>query len=719
MKLLRGILVYVRKHGGFPRGYLSLVRRAYIQIVNAPQHVFSVASTFEEREEQLRLETLREPAALPKGASLRLRARPPAPLSDRVDVIVCVHNALEDVRTCLESVLEFTGRPYRLILVDDGSGQETSDFLAAFAAEHAAELIRHEEARGYTKSANAGLKHACSKYQVLLNSDTVVTPYWLERLVMCAEADPNVGLVGPLSNTASWQSIPEVEYDGDWAANELPSRGAIQRMSELVAKYSAQVYPSIVFLNGFCMLIKRDVLEDVGLFDEGSFEQGYGEENDFCLRAVEAGWQVRIADDAYVYHSQSRSYSNERRKKLVELAGSILEDKHGQEKIVEGLNRTKKNRVLAGVRARSRYLEERECLIERGRQRWYGRSLAFVLPVKFQGGGSKVILQEAAAMKRMGVDVAIVNLEMNRQAFESAHGAVEVDIRYVPTENDVASAVRDSDAVVATAWTSAQWLGRCKHQTRLGYYIQDFEPDFYPVGTTEHHQALKTYSDFPAHAYFTKTRWTAERVERATGVASLVVGPSFDSDLFRPRLAGSLYGDSKTVCIAAMIRPSTPRRNAAGTVEVLRRLSDEYGDQIRIVTFGTNSTDPLLGGLDLSFPHENFGVQSSEGLALLFNETDIFLDLSTFQAMGLTAMEAMSSGAATIVPRNGGATEFARHEELALVVDTTSLDDVLLAAKRLLDDPILKGRLARNAVEDLPRYHPEGPAYRILDALFS
>ena len=75
------------------------------------------------------------------------------------------------------------------------------------------------------------------------------------------------------------------------------------------------------FLNGFCLLIRRAVLEGVGLFDEANFGEGYGEENDYCLRARNAGWTLALADDTYIYHAQSRSYNPERRKNLSDRAG--------------------------------------------------------------------------------------------------------------------------------------------------------------------------------------------------------------------------------------------------------------------------------------------------------------------------------------------------------------------------------------------------------------
>jgi len=191
-----------------------------------------------------------------------------------VDIVVCVHNALADVQNCLTSVQEHSSQPYSLILVDDGSQAETCEYLAAYAGQHGCRLIRNDQARGYTFAANQGLRASTGDFVILLNSDTIVTAGWLERMVACAEADPQNGIVGPLSNTASWQSIPELSFGGDWADNLLPPDISIQQFGELVSRYAAGMYLQMKLLNGFCIMFRRGVIDEVGYFDEETFGAG-------------------------------------------------------------------------------------------------------------------------------------------------------------------------------------------------------------------------------------------------------------------------------------------------------------------------------------------------------------------------------------------------------------------------------------------------------------
>jgi len=645
-----------------------------------------------------------------------------------VDIVVCVHNALSDVQRCLEAVVRHTNQPYSLILVDDGSESETSDYLSDFANSQEAvpsatlrtSLLRNEEAKGYTRAANQGLRRSSADYAVLLNSDTVVTPEWLDHLIACAESDPRIGLVGPLSNTASWQSIPEIESQGDWSTNPLPTGMTIEEMGRLVARYSARLYPPMPFLNGFCLLIRREVIKEIGYFDEETFGAGYGEEDDYALRARRAGWLLALADDAYVYHAQSRSYSNDARKRLTKQAGTLLAKKHGQQIISEGITICEQDRILEGIRARSRVMIARQEWIEKGRAKFVGRRVLFVLPIAAPGGGGNVVITEAMAMREMGVDVRIFNLEVNRHGFERGYPKLEIPVLYGEREHLV-SLAGEYDAIIATANSSVEWLRAViprNGRPVRGYYIQGFEPYMYQPGSDDFQIAWASYTLFPELVRFTKTEWTRQEVRKQIGVECTVVGPSVNIDLFRPRPRSGPEWPDRSLRIAAMVRSDSPYREPRLTMEFLRQASRHYGGRIEIVVFGTSLGDPGFADLPSDFAWGLAGVLTQQQVANLLNEVDIFVDFSSHQAMGLTALEAMACGAAVIVPERGGAVSFARHEENSLVIDTSSPEACWRTLQCLIEDHHLRSRLQRNALVDACNLFPERPAFNILNVLF-
>ncbi len=650
------------------------------------------------------------------------RTIPPVqPHQASVDIIVCVHDALTDVQSCLESIVRYTTPPYRLILVDDGSAQPTRAYLDDFALSQAALLLRNEHSRGYTRAANQGLHASSANYVILLNSDTIVSPQWLDRIFTCIESDPHIGLVGPLSNTASWQSIPKIyNAEGDWAENPLPEGFSVADMGQLAATYSGRVYPRISFLNGFCLMIKQGLIDQIGYLDEERFGDGYGEENDYCLRAAKVGWQLAVADDTYIYHAQSRSYSHERRKELVDRSDKAFGDKHGHQIISDGIRHSRFDHAMQGCRARYQVMFSRQQTILNAKDRWEGKRIAFYLPISEPSGGGHVILQEAETMQKMGISVEIINLDGHQSFFKQAYPNLTIPTLYIQDPNRSAELLSEYDAVIGTMYNSILWLElpEKSHIPIRGYYIQDFEPGFFSPETKAYKQAVDSYTLFPNLVRFTKTEWNRQAVLQNIGVDCRVVGPSVDIDTFRPRPRKSPDWPARPLRIAAMIRPSTPRRQPTLTMQVLHQISHRNSD-IEIILFGCDLNDPGFSKLERDFPWQLAGILTRPQLATLLNEVDIFVDFSSYQAMGLTAMEAMACGAAVIVPQNGGADSFTQHEKNALVIDTDSVEPCIAALDRLIRNEQLRTSIQQQSIFDICQHYPEKAAYNILETLFS
>jgi GT2 family glycosyltransferase len=217
-------------------------------------------------------------------------------------------------------------------------------------------LARNDEALGYTKAANMAISLSKSENLVLLNSDTVIGARALRKMLNCIDTQTGCGIVGPLSNAASSQSIPNhLSTVGQTAINALPKGYSVSQMDSWCEENSRDLTsPSVPFVHGFCMCVKREVFDKIGYFDEESFPYGYGEENDLCIRASEEGYRLNIAVDAFVFHSKSKSYSDERRRKSLMKAGNIkLRDLHGTERVDRLVQSMQQNPTLAKMRDRS------------------------------------------------------------------------------------------------------------------------------------------------------------------------------------------------------------------------------------------------------------------------------------------------------------------------------------------------------------------------------
>ncbi len=519
-----------------------------------------------------------------------------------------------------------------------------------------------------------------------------------------------------LSNTASWQSIPKIEENGDWAANPLPYGIDVLEMGILISKNSAQMYPNMPLLNGFCLVIKRAVIESIGYFDEENFGQGYGEEDDYVLRARKAGWKMALADDVYIFHAQSKSYSSEKRKQLSAQSGKILVNKHGQGIIDEGVFYCLMDRVLNGIRVKSSFLWDREKIIREGREKFSGKKILFLLPIAKAFGGGNIILSEGIAMQKMGVEVSIFNLEGHRGQFEKSYPGLSLPVIYGEKEN-LPEISEHFDAVVATAYHTVEWLRNLKN-IKKGYYIQDFEPRMFSKGSKEYEQALKSYTLLENLICFTKTNWNREIVLDETGKQAMVVGCDFEVDLFLPRPTQKNHWPNGPIQIAAMIRPETEYRQPGLTMKILKKISDQYRGMVEINLFGTTATNHLFQSMEVEFPWKLYGLLAPEQVAFLLNEMDIFVDCSTYQAMGLTALEAMASGCAVIAPIEGGADTFINHGQNGYLVDTKVESEIMKQLRFLIENHQNRTEIQSRALLSAQQYYPEVVSFNLLSGLF-
>ncbi len=221
-------------------------------------------------------------------------------------MIIPVYGAAAALDRCLASVLRHTRfPPDRLTVVVDGPQDEDVEKVLEGnlkAPRDEVEVIRNPIRSGFVSSVNRGIG-ASRRDVVLLNSDTVVTARWTEKMHAAAYSSPTVATVTPLSNNATICSLPEFLED-----NLLPAGISVEEMGDAVEQMSDREYPRLPTGVGVCLFIKRSVLDEVGFFDERQFGLGYGEENEFCIRATAAGYE-HVADDAtFIYHAGQKSF---------------------------------------------------------------------------------------------------------------------------------------------------------------------------------------------------------------------------------------------------------------------------------------------------------------------------------------------------------------------------------------------------------------------------
>ncbi len=235
----------------------------------------------------------------------------PAVASSRpaVDVVIPAYRGLQLTLDCIAAVLATVPRTTRVVVVDDASPEPNlAEALQALHRQRRIRLIRHGENLGFPAAANTGLRACAGRDAVLLNSDTLVPPGWLERLRAAAYASPDIGTATPLSNDATILSYPDPN-----GGNPTPDAATVAASDALAQAVNGGAVADLPTGIGFCLYLRRDCLDQVGLFREDCFAQGYGEENDLCLRARHLGWRSVAALGVFVGHVGAASFGDARR----------------------------------------------------------------------------------------------------------------------------------------------------------------------------------------------------------------------------------------------------------------------------------------------------------------------------------------------------------------------------------------------------------------------
>jgi GT2 family glycosyltransferase/glycosyltransferase involved in cell wall biosynthesis len=569
------------------------------------------------------------------------------------DIVIPVYGGLEVLIPCVQSVLERTQWPYHLILVDDQSPDAaTRNWLAQFEEAHPQHTVLwNQKNRGFAATVNRGIEAGENPYICVLNSDVIVTKGWLTKMILALEADERNKIVNPCTNNTALINVPlQQGYD-------------YQDMNRAFEKLSHHLYPEIM-PTGFCFMFPRDLIDEIGTFDEGYVS--YGEETDFWMRTITrvvdgevTNWRAVLADDTYIFHERGSSFN------------AIGEDE------VTGLRKSgaaRFHKIWPGYQAWSKTFDVTKSLrqlrtpiapplIQKENPKY---KIAFVVYSTENCGGMRVIADIVNRLNDSNVEAKVVHVKRDPKANTvpvSSLRSGPVLFEGVPdfVQNFKEQVFDDGIVVAATGELMSMVAAVCANTPKLTSLHLSQSDDVALAPKKELAESIKNANKLADYT-ITNSKWTAAKMAQYVDVAGCF-SPGYDENLFFPR--GRENGDERKTLLISLGNTGYPfKGNDRGVAlcHSLHKLCRDNKKEIRILA---NGVEAIQGAQFIV----GLGVLNQPRFAkVLGSEADVYCDPSLNQSYGLPSLEAMASGVVPVCWNNKGIGEYATNDLDAIIL---------------------------------------------------
>jgi len=524
------------------------------------------------------------------------------------------------------------------------------------------EVVAGDENAGFAVNVNRGLRAAAPERDVVvLNSDMEARSGWLACLQYAASQDEDVGIVG------AQLLYPDgrIQFGGTVRNRDAPEWFDHRyRFKPAGWGPACQAGPALA-VTGACMYVRREVIERVGLLDEG-YPMAY-EDVDWCLRAWQAGFRVLYFPAARLVHHESVTRGTELGEREV-ASQRLFWERWGE------------------------FFDARRVRTESGALR-----VAYVTEGTGVGGGHRDIFEHLNRLLNRGHDVALYTLGEAPDWFP-----LRAPVYSFEFYDELIDALAPLEAIkVATWWNTAAPVWRASVLRGVPvYFVQDIETSYYPDDESARHAVLDSYRH--EFRYMTISSWNRERL-RELGLDAELIPPGIDLETFRPLETV----ERRTDMVLALGR-TNPLKNLPLTIDAWRALAQrpEPVGRAELCLFGIEpelATDPGMRYVESP---------SDEQVNELFNQATVFVQTSTHEGFALPPLEAMATGGAVVCTDAHGNRDFCVDGENCLMPEP-EVEAVSAALARLLGDPALRARLGRAGIETAQEYAWE----RRIDAL--
>ena len=533
----------------------------------------------------------------------------------------------------------------RVIVTDDASGTEHLGQLRRIGG---VEVLAADRNAGFAVNVNRGMRAADPAHDVvLLNSDVLPLRDWLACLQYAATRRSDIGIAG----AKLLYPDNRIQYAGTMRNPRAPEWFDHRYRFKPGDWGPADIAGPTLAATAACMYIRREVLDQVGVFDE-DYGMGY-EDVDYCLRAWQAGFQVVYAPSAQLHHHESITRGTE-----------------------VGERERKSQRVF--WKRWGSFLDERQVLTEDGKLR-----VVYVTENTVVGGGHRDVFEHLNGLIERGHDAQLWTLGDEPDWFD-----LRCPVRSFDSYGALSAALAPLEAIkVATWWRTSDAVWRASVLQGLPvYFVQDIETSYYRDDPHRRYEVLNSYR--PEFRYLTISEWNREQL-RKLGLEACLISPGVDLSNFRPLSAVSRRDDM----LLALGR-SDPLKNLPLTLKAWRRLPEPRPE---LCLFG--SEPELAAEPGISYVRSPSDADVNE----LLNRATVFVQTSTHEGFCLPVLESMATGGAVVCTDAHGNRDFCVDGENCLMPEA-SVGAVAASISRLLADSTLRSRIGQAGVRTAAAY---------------
>lgn len=540
----------------------------------------------------------------------------------KCDVIIPVYKSPEWVKLCVYSLFKNTKLDIlnKVYLVNDCDDELTINCLNNLASKYSKiEIITNEENLGFIKTVNKGLKKSSADYVLLLNTDCIVANNTIEKLISHVEKNKNIGLICPISSNAA--NLTLEMFDGF----------SYMEMDKLLERKFKGISFDACTVVGNCLMITKDCLKKVGYLDE-AYGTGYGEETDYQFKAMEKGFEAKVAIDTYVFHKSEVSFgtSKEKQEKL-ERNRKLFFERWGSQyyKLMEEYNKNDPIKYIM----KNITEEDKKLNFE---------FLVYLIGFAQNAGGVHMSVDMINYLVMNGVNCNIL------YGFSTGYDEI---LLFNPVQtNDIEK--YQFKKIVSTIYTSTYYAKRIADQYNvpLIYFAQGYEPYFengFDYGVAEVSYKL-------ADSVLTISNYLKERYKDMFNVDSTVVQNGINYDLLYKK------NDNKKIKVITLVLRNNVLKGDYILLDILKKICNQYKNLKINLLYNDDKIHFPFNNNETIEINKIKGPFSRKEIASIFQGSDLYIDASFTEGFGLMALEAMAAGNVVIVSDSGGINEYVK-----------------------------------------------------------